>query len=187
MPSTDTPPSITSALIEIAKSPVQTLVLGWNWKAAFFSALIRATIFFFTTLKAGAAAALTATLAEAIFAAVVVGILGSITQRLRNATPAWLAGVVVSVFLPMVLQILQYWFHLALHTPHLKAGMIATYIYAAVALLFNWFAMRHNALITGSEGRPLWRDMVEMPKLVALFVAAAPMALWKKLASHPEE
>jgi hypothetical protein len=157
------------------------MVLGWNWKAALLSAAIRGGIFFFTTLKAGARHALTATLAEAVFAAVVAGLMGAVTQRLRNATPVWLTGVIVSAGMPCILQLLQYWLHLALGTPHLKAGMMVTFIYAALAMLFNWFAMRHGTLLTAGEGRPLWRDVVGMPKMVAEFLIALPMAAWRRV------
>jgi hypothetical protein len=172
--------TVGEVLREIARDPVRTVVLGWNWKAALISAAIRAGIFFFTTLKAGAGSALKATLAEAIFAAVVAGAMGAVTQRLRNSTPAWVTGVIVSVGMPGILQLLQYWLHLALGTPHLKAGMVETFIYAAMAMLFNWFAMRRGTMLTAGEGRPLWRDLIEMPKLVGLFLMALPMMIWKR-------
>jgi len=172
--------TVTEVFVEIIKSPIKTIVLGWNWKAAVISASIRAGIFFFTTLKAGAGHAIQATVAEAIFAAVVSGAMGAVTQRLRNATPVWMTGVIVSVAMPGILQVLQYWLHLALGTPHLKAGMIVTFIYAAIAMLFNWFAMRRGALLTAGEGQSFWRDILEVPLLIGQFLIAIPVGLMKR-------
>jgi hypothetical protein len=39
--------------------------------------------------------------------------------------------------------------------------------------------MRKGALLGAGEGDSLGRDMLRMPRIVAGFVAAAPLALWR--------
>jgi hypothetical protein len=178
--------TVSRTLIRIAKSPIQSIILCWNWKAALMSALIRAGIFFFTTLSAGRRQALTAMLAEAVFAAALSGVLGAITQQLRNAQPEWLTGTIVSVVMPAILQFLQYWLHLALRTPHLRAGMIGTFIFSAVAMLFNWFAMRRGTLLTAGEGQSFGRDLIALPHMAGLFLLTLPRAIWKLIRKNDQ-
>lgn len=62
------------------------------------------------------------------------------------------------------------------------SSMVATFVFAAVATGFNWFAMSRGAFVTG-EGRSFRRDLLLLPKLVVQFVAALPkiaFARWRK-------
>jgi hypothetical protein len=151
----------------------------WNWKAALLSALYRAPVFFFTSLRAGWRLAVSAMFAETIFRAVTSGFYGALTQTLRNLQPAWLAVGLIAVVTPLVLQAMEYGFHFALGTPNLQHGAIVSLIITAVGALFNLFAMRHGTFLTGSEGHSLGSDLKRLPLIIFEFIAAGPLAIYR--------
>ena len=57
--------------------------------------------------------------------------------------------------------------------------MISSVIFTVLSTLFHLYAMRRGVLIVGSEGRSFAADFRAMPRIVARFVAAAPIALWR--------
>lgn len=170
-------PSLAQALWLIARHPFQSLVVRWNWKAGLMSAFLRSAIFFFANLSAGEPKAFKAMLVEAAYASLASGVFGAITQKIRNARPEWLTGLVISIGLPGTLQFLQYWVHYWMGTPKLITSMVASLIFAGVSSLFNWYVMRHGTLLTGGEGRTLLHDVCDMPRLVWLFISMGPRML----------
>jgi hypothetical protein len=149
----------------------------WNWKAAFMSALYRAPIFFLTSLRAGWKLALSAMFAETAFRVVTSGFYGAVTQAIRRLEPAWLAVLIVLVLAPAAVQLLELGVHFVSKTPNLKTGVIVSTVMTAVASMFNWYAMRHGTMLTGSEAKPFLSDLKRFPALVYGFVMAIPRML----------
>ena len=170
-------PRLSKALLQMLRHPIHAFILGWNWKAAVLSAAIRATIFFTVNLRAGSHKAIKAMLVEAVYAAWASGLFGAITQNLRNAQPAWLTGMVISVLLPVAFQVFQYMVHAYMGTPLLAQSMVASIAFAGLSSLFNWYAMRRGTLITGREGHSLLKDIQSLPIIAFHFVLALPRAL----------
>ena len=146
-----------------------TLLREWNWKAAMFSAMLRGVLFFFTNLHAGRARAGKAMLVELVYATVAAGLAGAVTQRLRHAVPRAATAAFVWLAIPAVMLAVQAAVHHAMGTPRLRASLLASFAFAALATGFNWFAMSRGAFVTG-EGRSFARDLVLMPKLLLLFL-----------------
>ena len=147
---------------------------------AAISALIRAGIFFAANLRAGSGRAVKAMLVEAAFATVAAGLAGAVTQRLRHAEPRWCTALVVWITLPVSMLLAQAGVHHAMGTPRLRGSMIASFVFAAFATGFNWFAMSRGAFVTG-EGRSFGRDLLLLPKLIKQFVLALPQAVFPRL------
>jgi hypothetical protein len=53
-------PSVQAVIGELARHPYRYFIERWNWKSAAASAMLRAAIFFATTVRAGWRAALAA-------------------------------------------------------------------------------------------------------------------------------
>jgi hypothetical protein len=175
-------PALFNALAAVLRNPFLALIEGFNWKTATLSAILRALMFFFTNLRSGHQLALRATLVEAVYATCASGIFGALTQRLRNAQPAWLTGLVLWLGVPATLLTAQFFVHRAFGTPQLKASMIGSFCFAAIGTGFNWFAMRQGALLVGGQRSGAARtsfaeDLKALPRIIWAFVTAAPRAL----------
>jgi di/tricarboxylate transporter len=147
------------------------LLADWNWKAALFSAMIRGVIFFTTNLRAGHSQAIRATVVELVYATVAAGFAGAITQRLRHAVPVRLTATVVCIAIPIMMLSLQAFAHTITGTPHMRTGLIVSFLFASIATAFNWFSMSRGAFVTG-EDRSFLRDLIIVPKLLVQFVTA---------------
>lgn len=183
--------NLAEALLDLLRKPVTSLVAGFNWKTAAMSAMLRAIMFFFTNLRAGHILALKATLVEACYAVITMGIFGAATERIRHARPAWLTGLMVWLAIPSLLLTLQYNVHRFFGTPELRRSMIASFCFAALGTGFNWFAMRRGAFLVGDpmvggphsseRKRSFADDLRALPILLWDFVSAGPKALVRRL------
>jgi hypothetical protein len=151
----------------------------WNWKAAVLSALWRAPIFLAASASSGWRTATGAALAEASFRFVTSGFYGAFTQAIRALQPTWLALILVLVVVPALVQGLELVLHIIRHTPHLMRGIFVSTVITAIASLFNWYAMRKGTLLTGEDGQTFVQDLQRLPMVIALFIAAGPLALWR--------
>jgi len=151
----------------------------WNWKAAALSAVLRALVFLVINWRAGTRAALAALAVEFAYRVATSGFYGSLIQRLRHVQPAWKAMLYVALLLPTVNQGLDAWLHWLSGTPHLAASVIASSLITVWAALFNLYAMRQGALVTGAEARPFLEDLRQLPALVAGFVLLVPRLVSK--------
>jgi hypothetical protein len=111
-----------------------------------------------------------------------MGVFGTITERIRNARPAWLTGLTVWLFLPCLMLTIQYNVHRFFGTPQLRASMIASFCFLALGTGFNWFAMRRGAMLVGkpgarSERRSFAADLRSLPALIWAFVTSPARAL----------
>jgi Na+/melibiose symporter-like transporter len=182
----DPRPTLAEALISLLRKPFTNFIGGFNWKTAAISAILRAIMFFFTNLRAGHNLALKATLVEGCYAILTMGIFGAATERIRNARPAWLTGLVVWFVIPATLLAVQYKVHHFFGTPELRRSMIASFCFAALGTGFNWFAMRRGALLVGDppvggphapDRQSFLADLRAMPLLIWDFITAVPRAL----------
>lgn len=162
--------SVGTVVRRILHNPWNEVVLRWNWKSSVTSALIRAAIYFATNFSSGFVAAAGAMQAEFLWRFAVAGFIGSIIQTLRKAEPAWQATLITSVALPALNHLIEFTVHTLRGTPKLKTSIIVSVLFTCTAMLFNTYAMRRGAMITGREGRPLWRDLLDMPRLIAGFI-----------------
>src|ERR1700733_4536459 len=105
------PSEVVAALSDLVLHPAQTFYYSWNWKAALLSAMLRAPMFLVATLRQGLEAISIAVLVEAIYSAAISGCYGAFVQKLRNARPLWVSGLLILLVLPTIL----FWFDYLLH------------------------------------------------------------------------
>jgi hypothetical protein len=167
-------------LADVVRHPWDVLVRRWNWKSALTSAMMRGGIFFAAVVPAGRGAALSATLVEMLFRATSCGVLGSVTQQLRLAEPAWSGALAAIVVLPAVSQGGEFLVHWLRGTPRLAASSLASIIFTVVSTLFNLYIQRNGVLIVGEAGgRSLGEDLKAIPRMIAGFVSLPFRAAWK--------
>ncbi len=147
------------------------LLADWNWKSGVLSALLYSPVFFAGNRRAGHHAAFKALAVEAIYSVITAGLAGSVTQRLRHAVPRARTALVVWLGLPSALLLGRLVVHTALGTPRLRASLVASFLFAALASGFNWFSMSRGAFVTG-EPRSFARDLRLVPQLLYSFVTA---------------
>jgi hypothetical protein len=152
----------------------------WSWKAAVLSALLRASTFFATNLRAGRFDAVRAALVEAVFAVFAAGLLGATSQRLRLARPVWATALVVWLGMPLAMLLAQFSVHKLARTPHMGTGLVVSFCFAAIASSFSWYAMRHGALLGGDATTSLVHDLRHLPRIILNYVLAVPRALLRK-------
>lgn len=155
------------------------LLRQWNWKAACVSAAIRATIYLVANLKGGWRAGLISMLVEAIYRVPLSGLCGSFTQAFRCAEPEWAATLTVMVCLPIATHSIELLVHWIQGAPRLWTSLAASICFTILAALFNLYAMRRGVLLVGREGEPVGSDLHRIPRVVAGFVAAGPIALFR--------
>lgn len=177
--------SLGAALLDIVSRPVTNLLTAWNWKTAAISVVIRAVLFFTTNLRSGRGSALRASLVEAAFAIFAAGLLGSVIQRVRDAQPVWATALTVWLGVPVVLLSIQSTVHHAFGTPHMKTGLIVSFVMAAFGSGFNWYAQRRGVLVTGDGSKG--GDLKAMPGVIGGFLLALPrMLLQREGKAYPE-
>ncbi|MGJ5815846.1 hypothetical protein [Paludibaculum fermentans] len=169
--------SLGSALRRLGREPFCVLWVGWHWKAALFSATMRALLFLITTLRSGWRAAVGAMTAEFILRILTTGFCGAFTQSLRHVRPEWHGALVSLVVMPLGLQALELGLHLVRGTPQLRTGLWASTVLTILSTLFHLHCTREGAYLTGAEGTSIMDDFRRTPGLVAGFLRAVP---WKR-------
>ena len=155
----------------------------WNWKSALLSAVLRALVFLAINWTAGHKAAWTAMAVEFAYRVCTSGFYGSLIQSFRKMQPVWRANLYVVLLLPALNQGLDLCVHWLNGTPKLKASVIASTVITVWAALFNLYAMRRGALVTGRDARPLKDDLRELPRLVADFFLIVPRRVLKAVSA----
>jgi hypothetical protein len=169
-----------AAWAAIARNPYEYLIRRWNWKSAVISAILRGAIFFSTNLSAGRDAAIGAMLTEFGYRALLSGALGSVTQALRMCRPYWAATLTALVVLPAFSHTVEFIVHSLRGTPRIITSVSVSIGFSMATVLFNLYAMRRGVLIVnGERHRTLLEDLAMMPRIIAGFVAAGPLALWR--------
>jgi hypothetical protein len=181
-PTLSTPPEdLRQALSAMLRNPLRTIVPPWSWKAAAFSAVVRAVAFFATNLQSGRFEATKAMLVEAVFAVFAGGLIGAISQHLRRAKPLWATALFVCAVLPAIMILAQLGVHHLAKTPHQSAGLTASFCLAAVAAAYSWYAMRHGAMLGGIDETTVRHDLRSLPGISMDFLLVAPRQMVAKL------
>jgi hypothetical protein len=173
--------TLKQALFSLVSRPVDLLVRRWNWKAAFFSSLIRGIIFLLANLRSGWRAAVGAMLAEWCYRALTSGFYGAITQTLGEIEPEWQGAAGAMVLLPLSSHSLEFLVHWLRHTPHLKASIVSSLSFTAISTLFNFYAMRRGTMVVGDNCPSLGHDMRAMPRVIGGFLAVIPLWVVRSL------
>ena len=161
---------LTHALADVLIHPGPNILRTWSWKTATISALIRAIIFLSSNRHASAHRAEMAALAEALYALTAAGVMGALTQRLRNVRPLWAAAFFVWAALPAGMVTLELAVHRLVHTPHVRVGLIWSFVIASVSSGFTWYAMRRGILLQGIAGDTVVHDVEALPRILLDFI-----------------
>jgi hypothetical protein len=175
--------TVAGTLADLLTHPWQRLGLRWNWKAATLSTALRGGIFFTTSLTSGVGAAGRALAVDAAFRLPTVGLYAAIVQAFAHAEPLWAATAVVAVGVPIMSHVVEFAVHRAAGTPGLPAAIAVSVTFSVVSSVFQLFVMRHGVLVVGPGARRMVDDLARLPRLVLVFLIAAPRA-WRRRASH---
>ena len=174
-----------AVLSSVVRSP-QRLLFLWNWKSALLSLILRGPIFLVATFHRGWRSAMAALFTESVFCVFTAGFYGAIVQTLRSAEPKWLTATFLTVIMPALFQVLEYWLHWLRGTPHLRPAESVSVVAGAISALFNWYAMRRGTLLVGDEGRSFASDLDRLPRLILSFLSVLPRKMlerWKRAQS----
>lgn len=178
-----TAPRFLNVFGKLFRHPQQLLAL-WNWKSAVLSIILRGPIFFTAGLRQGWRSAMAALFTETAFCALSAGFSGAVVQSLKDAEPQWLTAAFLTVAMPVVFQILEYFLHWLQGTPHLRAAAIVSLFVSAISALFNWYAMRRGTLLVGREGGGFGGDLLRLPRLFLGFFSVVPRNIAGKFKSN---
>lgn len=178
---------IVDVIRQLARHPIDSLILRWNWKAAVLSALLRAPIFFFSYLfkKDGLRLAVGAAIAQSIFRFLFGGVNGAIIQSFSKVEPAWHAVLTV----PLVLASFSHLMEFVVQTYYDKQtgvngkgnAILISILISAISAVFNLFAMRRGALLVRDESQQsIWRDLMRMPWLALEFISFPLIWTWHR-------
>jgi len=173
--------TVGQALFQVLENPFYYFIQHWNWKSALFAAINRGTIFFVATMKRGRLEMSVAVLVEVLFSCATAGIYAAFTQAMRFAEPEWLGASVVALVIPSALYGIDYVLHVWTGMHHVRPAVGFATGLSVVSTLFNMFIMRRGAMVVGVDGQPLWRDLIRIPVLLAQFLIAGPVWLWRLL------
>ena len=171
------PVALAEALRKMLRHPIRTIVPPWSWKAAAFTAVCRALAFFVMNLRSGEHAATKAMLLEAVFAIFAGGLVGAISQYLRRAEPLWATAFIVVLALPGVMLLAQAGVHRLARTPHIAGGLLLSFLLAAFAAAYTWFAMRQGAMLGGVDQTSVVHDLKSLPRISLDFLLAGPRSI----------
>jgi hypothetical protein len=165
-------------------SPIHAVILRWNWKAAFLSALLRSPIFFAAYRKEGIALAIGAAGAQFLFRTIFGGMNGAIIQSFSKVEPAWHALLTVPLILATFSHIVEYIVQTIYdrYTGTTSAGKAITVsvIISVISAVFNLFAMRRGALLVKDEQQQsLLKDFASFPRITVEFIFFAPQKVWE--------
>ena len=117
------PEYLHQALRELVRHPVRTIVPPWSWKAATCTAMMRALAFFASNLRSGPQQATKALVVEAFFAVFAGGLIGAVSQYLRDSKPLWTTALFVSFVLPGAITLAQAGVYHFAGTQHQAPGL----------------------------------------------------------------
>jgi hypothetical protein len=182
-------------VLNLIRHPLQ-LLTRWNWKSVVFSIIVRDSIYLVGYLLAGepSIVIITALLVDILFRVITTGVSGSVTQSFRHATPQWLANLIVSIMLPAVGQVVEFFSHyiqenyLADYLPaSIHNGFARTFplslLFAIISTMFNLYLMRQGVLLVGAgeETLSIGGDLKRIPMHIVEFIRYLPDLIAKYL------
>lgn len=172
------PATVPGVLVWLISDPWNALARRWNYKAAVFSAVVRAALFFLTNLRAGLDAATAAMLTEAVFRICTSGFYGAMTQAFRRAEPRWAATACALAVVPAAAHAFELLVHWVRATPELATSIAASIALTFLSTGFTLFAMRRGTLVVGAAAPSLLADLRALPRLMIQFAVVASRGLW---------
>ncbi len=172
----------------LLRHPLQ-LITRWNWKSVVLSTIVRGSIYLVSYLLYGQSwSAITAALfVDILFRLPTTGITGSVTQSFRHATPQWLGNLIVSILLPLVGQVVEFFSHFfqekyfydilpASDNNAFAKTFAISLLFAVVSTLFNLYLMRQGVLLVGAgeETLSIGGDLKRVPMHIVEFVRYLP-------------
>ena len=172
----------------LVQHPAQ-IITRWNWKSALMGAIVRAS-FYFTVYFASRESwlvTLTAVFVELCFRFITTGMAGAVVQSFRKAAPQWLATAIISISLPAITHVIEFFTHYiqetyysnifpaATSSARLKTFAISV-LFSVISAMFNLYIMRRGVLLVGAgeETKSLAQDIKSMPVLVKDFTILLP-------------
>jgi len=152
----------------------------WNWKSAVLSIMLRVPVFAVAAVRRGPEVFAAAIITESVVCGFNAGCYAAVVQTLRNRKPVWLTALLITIGLPAVGQIIEYQVHTWRATPHRTIAVIVSTGLAALAALFNWYAMQRGTLLAGGEGASFSSDLRQLPLLLGRFLLLGPRWLLRR-------
>lgn len=141
------------------------MMTAWNWKAALFSSVCRAALFFASNAGHSLDAAIAAAKVEFIYRAIASGFYGAMTEHFSKMKPVTRATATALIVIPAIAHGLEYVIHSMAGTPRLGSSIAASVAFSVAGTRFNLFAMRRGLLIVGRGSRSLASDVVTLTRL----------------------
>ena len=175
----------------LLRHPAQ-IITRWNWKTALVGAIVRASIYVvvFWASKESLIVILTAVLVEFPIRFFTTGLAGAVVQSFRRSTPQWLATAIISVSLPTITHIIEFFTHYlqekylteflpASENSGRQKAFAVSVMFSVISAMFNLYMMRHGVLLVGAgeESKPILQDFKKMPVLVKDFTIYLPAML----------
>lgn len=176
--------SIGGVLKHLLNHPLDSVILRWNWKSAFLSALLRAPIFFFAYQKEGLGLAIGAASAQFLVRTAFGGIYGAIIQAFSKVDPAWHALLTVPLVLASLSHLIEFivqtFYDFYYGSTSGNKAILVSIIISALSAVFNLFAMRRGALLVKDEQQQsLWKDLKSFPYITFELIVFAPMKIYE--------
>lgn len=175
----------------LLRHPFQ-LITRWNWKSAVLAAVVRSS-FYFTVYKASKeswAVTLTAVGIELAVRFLTTGIAGAVVQSFRRATPEWAATAIISISLPTVTHLIEFFTHYIqekyyadIFAPSANNARQKTFaisvLFSVVSAMFNLYLMRRGVLLVGAgeETQTLRNDFKKIPLMIVEFIKILPLLI----------
>ncbi len=175
----------------LIRHPLQ-LITRWNWKSAVLAAFVRSS-FYFTVYQASKeswAVTLTAVGVELAFRFLTTGVAGAVVQSFRRATPAWAATVIISISLPTITHLIEFFTHYiqekyyadifaASENKARQKTFAISVLFSVVSAMFNLYLMRRGVLLVGAgeETQTLRNDFKKIPFMISEFIKILPLLL----------
>ena len=154
--------TLSGAVADLLRHPVDRLIRNWNWKAALISAALRTTIFFTVNLTASWNSAVAAAVTELCYRAPMVGTLAALSQSFRRVQPAWVGSVVMMAVLPAMGHGIEFTVHWFRGTEKLSESVAVSVAFSVATTGLNYLLHRRDVLVVGHGATPFLADILQV-------------------------
>ncbi len=154
--------TLSGAVADLLRHPVDRLIRNWNWKAALISAALRTTIFFTVNLTASWNSAVAAAVTELCYRAPMVGTLAALSQSFRRVQPAWVGSVVMMAVLPAMGHGIEFTVHWFRGTEKLSESVAVSIAFSVATTGLNYLLHRRDVLVVGHGATPFLADLLQV-------------------------